>query len=395
MTIDPTNVSAGSSGLVARVKNILMSPREEWARIATESTGLSALLTGYVLPLAAIGAVASVIGSMLFLGMLFGPAGLVPAVIGALIGVGFTLLGVFLCGILINALASSFSSTPNQTRANQLAAYSSTASLIGSWGAIIPFLGWLFALAGGIYSIVLFYMGLTPMMNTPEDKRVLYTIVLALIAIVAYWIIGMVVAMMLISFGLGVGGAMSRGFSFNQAPSHEQSEVTLPGGGTVDLDALQKQAEAMQSGEGVAAAVDPMQLQQQLPQSLPGGFALASVSSSAAMGGSQAEGVYQNGDAQLRVNIVHMGAMGALAGMAAGMNVQENRQDADGYSRSQTIDGRIYSEEVSNSSRSASYGVIGRGVAVTADGSNGVTLDQARAAVETIGVQRLEREFGA
>lgn len=205
MTVDPTNTSG--AGLIDRVKNILLNPKTEWARIATEETGLSALLTGHVLPLAAIGAAASVIGSMLFLGMLFGPAGLVPVLIGAAIGLGFTLLGVFLCGLLINALASSFGSTPNQVRANQLAAYSSTAALVGSWGAIIPFLGWLFTLAGGIYSIVLFYMGLTPMMRTPDDKRAIFTIVLALIAIVAYWVIAMIVAMMLVTFGFSALGA--------------------------------------------------------------------------------------------------------------------------------------------------------------------------------------------
>jgi hypothetical protein len=165
------------------------------------------LLTGYVLPLAAIGAIASVLGSLLFLGALIGGVAVVPAVIGAAVGVGFTLLGVFLFGILINALASSFGSQPNQTRANQLAAYSATASLVGAWGAIIPFLGWLLAIAGAVYSIALFYMGLTPMMGTPEDKRVLYTLVLALICIVAYWVVGMVMGLMLISLGLGVTGA--------------------------------------------------------------------------------------------------------------------------------------------------------------------------------------------
>jgi uncharacterized protein YcfJ len=89
-----------------------------------------------------------------------------------------------------------------------------------------------------------------------------------------------------------------------------------------------------------------------------------------------------------------MGAMGAVAGMAAGMNVQENRQDADGYSRTQTIDGRVYNEEVQTNGGSVSYGVIGRGVAVTAGGSGGVTIDQARAVVQAIDVQRLEQTFG-
>jgi hypothetical protein len=390
MSVD--TVSTGAPNLIERAKNILMSPRAEWARIATESTGLGALLTGYVLPLAAIGALAGVIGSMLFLGMLFGAAGLIPAIVGAVLSVGITLLSVFLCGLLVNALASSFGSQPNQTRANQLAAYSFTASLIGSWGAIIPFLGWLFALAGGIYSIVLFYMGLTPMMQTPEDKRVLFTIVLALIAIVIGWVFAMVMASALVAMGLGIGGAMSRGFSFNQDAPQQQSEVTLPGGGSVDLGELQRQAEAMQGGSGTT--VDPARVQAQLPQSLPGGFSLTSSSSSSAMGMSQAEGVYSSGSAELRLSVVQTGAMGSLASMAAGMNVQENRQDGDGYARTQTIDGRIYSEEVNNAGGSASYGVIGRGVAVTAEGTN-ITLDQARAAVETVGVQRLEREFGA
>lgn len=278
MTID--TASAGAPNLIERAKNIMMQPKAEWDRIATESTGLGALLTGYVLPLAAIGALASIIGSTLFLGMMFGAAALIPAVIGAAISVGLTLLGVFLCGILVNALASSFGSQPNQTRANQLAAYSATASLIGSWGAIIPFLGWLFALAGGIYSIVLFYMGLTPMMHTPEDKRVLFTIVLALIAIVASWVVGMIVATTLIGMGLGIGGAMTRGFSMNHAP---QAAAQVE---TASLSAITLQA--LQGGSRVT--VDPARVHDQIPQSLPGGFALTSSSSNSVAGLSQAGG---------------------------------------------------------------------------------------------------------
>lgn len=85
--------------------------------------------------------------------------------------------------------------------------------------------------------------------------------------------------------------------------------------------------------------------------------------------------------------------MSALTGMAEGMNMRETSLDGDGYARTQTIDGRIYSETVDNAGGSASYSVIGRGVAVAAEGTN-ITLDQARAAVETIGVRRLERQFG-
>jgi hypothetical protein len=239
---------------------------------------------------------------------------------------------------------------------------------------------------------VLIFLGLSPLMKTPDDKRIGYFVTIIVVMIVVWFVIGLVVGGVRTAMG-GMGGAPAYTFGQNQ-PAEVKGEVTLPGGGAVDLEALQRQAEAMQSGGG-GQAVDPARVQAQLPQSLPGGFSLTSSSSSAAMGMAQAEGVYRNGDAELRLTVVQTGAMGALAGMAAGMNVQENRQDGDGYARTQTIDGRIYSEEVNNTSRSASYGVVGRGVAVTAAGSNGVTLDQARAAVETIGVQRLEREFGA
>lgn len=66
---------------------------------------------------------------------------------------------------------------------------------------------------------------------------------------------------------------------------------------------------------------------------------------------------------------------------------------AEGYRRIQSVDGRIYAEQVDSAASSASYSVIGRGVALRAEGTN-LTLDQARSAVDTIGVQRLERQFG-
>ena len=48
--------------IVSRVKNILLTPKTEWAVIAGEQTPLPALYTGYVCILAAIPAVAMLIG---------------------------------------------------------------------------------------------------------------------------------------------------------------------------------------------------------------------------------------------------------------------------------------------------------------------------------------------
>jgi len=48
--------------LVARAKAILMTPKQEWAAIDTEPLDVTALLTGYVIPLALIGPIARFIG---------------------------------------------------------------------------------------------------------------------------------------------------------------------------------------------------------------------------------------------------------------------------------------------------------------------------------------------
>ncbi len=52
--------------LVARAKNILLQPKTEWPVIAGEQATTGSLYTGYIIPLAAIGPVASIIGWSVF-----------------------------------------------------------------------------------------------------------------------------------------------------------------------------------------------------------------------------------------------------------------------------------------------------------------------------------------
>ena len=58
--------SPASTGLADRAKAIVMQPKAEWPRIAAETTEPTQVLTGYVLPLALIGPVATLIGSQVF-----------------------------------------------------------------------------------------------------------------------------------------------------------------------------------------------------------------------------------------------------------------------------------------------------------------------------------------
>lgn len=386
MTIDPTN--AGASNIVERAKNILLTPQAEWDRIAAEETTVGQLYTGYALPLAVLSALCTFIG-ICFIGVMGFRVGIVAGLVGAVIQVVMAMVGLFVMAFVTNALAPNFGSQQNMGQAHKLAVYGSTAGFLAGVFTILPMLAILAIV--GLYSLALIYIGLPRLMKTPEDKRIGYFVTIIVVCIV----VGIVLNVVVGALRPMIPGYTAPGYSFSQnTVTAPNGEVTLPGGGTVDLGALEKQAEALQAGQAIPA-VDPMRLQEQLPQSLPGGFALTSASSSSAMGVSQAEGVYQSGDARLTVNIVQLGGMAALAGMAGIMNVQENRQDANGYARAQTIDGRVYSEEVRSGDGVARYGVVGHGIAVTADGSGGVTLDQARAAVDTIGVQRLENQFGA
>ena len=58
---------SASTGLIARVQNILMKPAAEWDVIDGEPATVGGLYTGYACILAAIPAIASVIGSFFLL----------------------------------------------------------------------------------------------------------------------------------------------------------------------------------------------------------------------------------------------------------------------------------------------------------------------------------------
>jgi len=78
--------------------------------------------------------------------------------------------------------------------------------------AILPFLAGILAIAGAIYSVYLWYLGLGPIKKTPEDKKVVYLLVTFLALIVVYALIGMILTRLLMpAFGIGYGSYGSYG----------------------------------------------------------------------------------------------------------------------------------------------------------------------------------------
>src|SRR3546814_13522258 len=99
------------SGLVDRVKRILIEPKVEWGRIDAEQTSVGEIFRGWVLIFAAIPAVAGAIGGLLFGHSAFGVT-YRPSVIAtagsALTQYVLTLVSVFVLACLIHWPAPPF-----------------------------------------------------------------------------------------------------------------------------------------------------------------------------------------------------------------------------------------------------------------------------------------------
>jgi Yip1-like protein len=176
--------------LMERAKNIVLQPKTEWPVIDAEQTTTGALYTGYIIPLAAIGPIARIIGwsvfgmSLPFVGTFRIPIGY--AVRTAVITYVASLIGTFVLALIIDALAPTFGGQKNQMQALKVAAYSSTAAWLAGIFGIIPALAILGLL--GLYSLYLLFLGLPVLMKAPEDKAMGYTVVVIICAIVL-WII--------------------------------------------------------------------------------------------------------------------------------------------------------------------------------------------------------------
>jgi len=174
--------------LVERVKAILLTPKEEWQVIDTETGDANYLFTNYVAILAAVPAVCT------FIGLMLGGWGIGAALISGIF------LYVVLCGgwyveaLIIDALAPTFGGRNNLPAALKVAAYSATAVWLAGIFQLIPLLGWLVIL--GLYSLYLLYLGLPVLMKTPPERAIGYTaaviVITAVIAIVARLILSLI-----------------------------------------------------------------------------------------------------------------------------------------------------------------------------------------------------------
>jgi Yip1-like protein len=201
----------GPKNIIARVRDILIKPNEEWGVIDNEPATIGGIFTSYVMILAAIGPIALLIGQQLIgismLGVTWKPS-ITYSVGMAVISYVMSLVVVYVAALIIDALAPSFNGTKDPVKAFKVAAYSATAGWVAAILQIIPMLG-IVALLGSLYGLYLLFLGLPRLMRVAQDKAVGYTLVVILIQIVLYVVVALVVGVLVVNIlasGAGMPG---------------------------------------------------------------------------------------------------------------------------------------------------------------------------------------------
>jgi hypothetical protein len=410
-------------GLIARVKNIILTPVTEWAAIDAEASSAGAIYIQYVAPLAAIGAIAGFIGrsivgiSLPYFGTYRAP--FVSGVVMAVVMYALTFLSVFIVALLIDALAPTFGGQKDSLRALKVSAYSYTPAWVAAGLQIFPSLG-IIGLLAGLYGIYLLYLGLPVLMRSPKDKAVGYTAVVLVGAVVLYAIIG--------AIGWRVVAGSMPG-AYGPSPSFSQSGDGSSNGGAAamlsslfggktdedkqrvnnSLQALSNSGQPGQQPQSATAAlsalgtivtggskvkpVDFHALRAMLPDSLAGmKRSDSSAESDQAMGisASSATGQYTDGNGKsVTVEITDMGSLSGLAGLATKFDPNLDKETDTGYERTTRENGELIHEQYDNRAKSGEVSVIaGNRFGVTVRG-NGVDMDFLTDTLKQIDIQKL------
>ena len=380
----PAAGKAGAGGIIERIKAILTSPRSEWPVIAAEPATVAGLYTRYIMWLAAIPAVFGFIKGSLIGHSMFGISVSTPVLAGLLgmvLGYVLGLVVLYLVSMIVDALAPTFGGRKDQVQALKAVGYAWTAAWVAGIAVILPWVGWLVALAGGIYSIWLLYLGLPHTMKSAPEKSLAYTAVTVACALLLSWVVGLVVA------GVTGVGAMAAGAMAGTGGNNVRVDADSRLGQLAEMGRRMEEAgrqveQARASGDAGAEgralgammgavagggadgspveAAAPDQLRALLPEKL-GRFERKSVSASrsGAMGMqvSEASADYATADGSSRVSvqITDMAAVAGMMAMAGAFSVDQSSETDDGYERTYTRDGRLVSEEWSSRTGHGKY----------------------------------------
>jgi hypothetical protein len=407
------------SKLIERVKAILVTPKTTWPVIAEEPATTAGIYKGYVLILAAIPAVFGLL-DMVLIGTHIPFGGVIRfgfgfALSSAILKYVLSIVVVFIATLIVDALAPTFGGQKNQVQALKAVAYAYTASWVAGIGAIVPFLGLLIAIVGGVYSIYLLYLGLPANMKVTQDKAVGYTAVVVIIAIVCGWIVS-----------LTVGGIMATGmFASGAFSAHSSSspDVQVDPNSSLgklekwgkDMEAAGKQMETAQKsgdskaqGEAFGAmlgaalggggkraeALAPDRMKAMLPDTLAG-MPRKSVSAerNAALGMQVSNGKAEYGGddgSNLSVEITDTGGASGLMMLASWGSVEGEKETDSGYEKTYKQDGRLIHEEWDRSSQTGKYAVVLGERFIAEIHGHAASMDQLKGALASLDLGAIE-----
>jgi hypothetical protein len=406
--------------IIERATNICLTPNTEWPVIAAEPTSPGTLVTGYVVPLAAIGAIAGFIGGSIightlpYLGTYRTPffSGLVLA----LFVFCMAIVSVFVVSLVINALAPTFGGEQNSTQALKLAVYSYTPAWIAGVLRIVPLLG-IFAIVAALYGLYLLYLGLPRLMKCPQDKAAAYTAVVVVCAIIVSVVItavgGVIAGAGVIGTGALSGAAAARPPRSDVVFVRNSQMGTLPELGNKLEESNKKIEAAEKSGDTKAQAaaaveslgtlfgggkrVDPVaidQLKAFVPDSFAGLPKTASKAEKTGIAGlmvSKAEATYGDGAGKrATLNISDTGGVSGLMALASWTGMESENDDDRGSEKTRKVGGRLVHERISKTGGTNEFGmVLGDRFMVSASG-NGLGIDELKAALAGLDLARLE-----
>ncbi|MFQ5649243.1 MAG: Yip1 family protein [bacterium] len=167
--------------LIARVKTILVTPEKALQEVKDEAMNITETMKQYVAILAAVPAAAT------FYGLLRSESFFSNLIYSAFV-FAIGLAGVFVSGKIIDAFAPHFNSTKNDLNAFKLSLCAFTPALLAGLFTINPDM-WILWLLGSFYGVYVLYLGVPVLMETPEDKRIAYAAVNAVVIYVVMLIL--------------------------------------------------------------------------------------------------------------------------------------------------------------------------------------------------------------
>jgi hypothetical protein len=411
--------------LVTRAKNICLTPNTEWPVIAAEATPPGTLITEYVVPLAAVTAVAGFIGgsiigtSLGFLGSYRTPitTGLIFAVVAFIM----MIVGCFVVAFVVNALAPTFGGEKNSNQALKVVVYSYTPAFIAGVLRIMPIMGALLGFLAALYGLYLLYLGLPKLMKVPQEKSIAYTIVVVVCTIVLYGVVTLASGIVIGGAALGTG-MMGGGLSGRSSSSDVQFDKNSPLGKLQDLgNKLEQSNKKMEAAEkagdtnaqaaaaidalgtllGGGKRVDPIGIDDLKPF-VPDTFAgLSRKSSNVAKNGmagimvSKAEATYGDGASKnVRLEITDTGGMSGMVGFVSWMGMTEEKDNEYSSERTRKVNGRFVHEKISKNGGDNQFGIV-LGDRFIVEASGNVTPDQLRSALDGLDLAKLESMKGS